>query len=87
MHPSQAASSEQAAAWREAERGLQERLKSAEGTAAAAAAQAAQQGRELEEARQQLATATAQVSIFVGDCAVAGGRWQIAPGCCFPPRR
>ena len=71
MHPSvsqlrchawQAAASEQAAAWREAERGLQDRLKAAEGAAAGAAATAAQQGRELEEARQQLAAATAQVA-------------------------
>lgn len=57
----QSAASEQASAWREAERGLQERLKGAEAAAVAAASQAAQQGRELEDARQQLAAATAQV--------------------------
>lgn len=57
----QAAASEQATAWHEAERSLQERLKTAEAAAAGAAAQAAQQGRELEETRQQLAAATAQV--------------------------
>lgn len=61
----QAAAAEQAAAWRGAEAGLLERLRGAEGAATAAQAQAAAQGRELEEARQQLEEATEQVGALL----------------------
>jgi hypothetical protein len=61
----QAAAAEQGAAWREAERGLQARLRASEAVAGGAAGQAAHLARELDEARQQLAAATEQVGGWV----------------------
>ena len=58
----QAAAAQQSAAWSEAERSLQDRLRQAETAAASASGQAAQLGRELEAAKQQLAGATEQLA-------------------------
>ena len=58
----QAAAGQQSAAWAEAERSLQDRLRHAETAAASASGQAARLGLELEQGKQQLAGATEQLA-------------------------
>ena len=58
----QAAAGQQSAAWAEAERSLQDRLRHAETAAASASGQAARLGLELEQTKQSLAGATEQLA-------------------------